>query len=275
MLTTTMASAIAIKASSQEHFTNKFECYNSNPDQKISSRGNPKQKAVLEALVAKIFASVTAIKAAYADLQMAQNPYNNGAVQAADEAIVEELRTLLELKRKFLKRDFDLSPLITLMLAEIQEQQSLMKTYEITINKLESDVEAEGSEVDSLHKQFKDRLALNKSLEKKLNASGPFVKLMIKEMELANWDLDTAAKAIESGPNISTLYERMKKKEMEVNKKNERKHRYFRFKLKEASAFPIQVERKEASALPIQVERKEASALPIQVERNEASTLPI
>ncbi|XP_039038592.1 protein GRAVITROPIC IN THE LIGHT 1-like [Hibiscus syriacus] len=204
---------------------------NSNvPDQKISSRGNPKQKVVLEALVARIFASVTAIKAAYAELQMAQNPCNNSAVQAADEAIVEELRTLLELKRKFLKRELDLSPLITLMLAEIQEQQSLMKTYEITIKKLESDVEAEGSEVDSLHKQFKDRLAFNKSLENKLNASGPlsmfdninnistlnlshflqvlhkalrsvrsFVKLMIKEMELANWDLDAAAKAIESG----------------------------------------------------------------------------
>ncbi|XP_039060099.1 protein GRAVITROPIC IN THE LIGHT 1-like [Hibiscus syriacus] len=209
---------------------NKFECYNSNPDQKITSRGNSKQKAVLEASVAKIFASVTAIKAAYAELQMAQNPYNNGAIQAADESIVEELRTLSELKRKFLKKELDLSPQITLMLAEIQEQQSLMKTYEITIKKLESDVESKGLEIDSLLNQFNDRLAFNKSPERKLNASGPlsmfdninkistlnpshflqvlhkalrsvrsFVKLMIKEMELANWDLDAAAKAIEPG----------------------------------------------------------------------------
>ncbi|GMI72318.1 CHIQUITA1-LIKE 6, unfertilized embryo sac 1 [Hibiscus trionum] len=212
-------------------YQHKFECYNPNPDHKIPSHGNTKQKAVLEALVAKIFASVTAIKAGYAELQMAQNPYNNGAIQTADEAIVEELRTLSELKRKFLKKELDLSPQITLMLAEIQEQQSLMKTYEITIKKLESDVERKDSEIDSLRKQFKDCLAFNKSLEKKLNASGPlsmfdninklstlnpsqflqvlhkalrsvksFVKLMIKEMELANWDLDiAAAKAVEPG----------------------------------------------------------------------------
>ncbi|KAG8490110.1 hypothetical protein CXB51_015407 [Gossypium anomalum] len=199
----------------------KFECYNPNPDPKF------KHKAILEALLAKIFASVTSIKAAYAELQMAQNPYNNDAIQAADEAIVEQLRALSELKRKFLKKELDLSPQVTLMLAEIQEQQSLMRTYEITIKKLESDVETKDSMIASFHKQFKDCVEINKSLEKKLNASGPlyvfdnlklsrlnvshfiqvlhkalrsvrsFVKLMVKEMELANWDINEAAKAIE------------------------------------------------------------------------------
>ncbi|KAE8669611.1 Trehalose-phosphatase/synthase 7 isoform 1 [Hibiscus syriacus] len=247
---------------------------------------------------------------------MAQNPCNNSAVQAADEAIVEELRTLLELKRKFLKRELDLSPLITLMLAEIQEQQSLMKTYEITIKKLESDVEAEGSEVDSLHKQFKDRLAFNKSLENKLNASGPlsmfdninnistlnlshflqvlhkalrsvrsFVKLMIKEMELANWDLDAAAKAIESGVVFVKQNHRCLAFESFVCRTMLEGFNLHDFCLgkelkprktdPEALALPIQVERKEASALLIQVERKEVSTLPIQVERKEVSTLPI
>ncbi|OMO76167.1 hypothetical protein CCACVL1_15873 [Corchorus capsularis] len=213
---------------------NKFSTDDSNPDHKSSNshagdHSKVKQKAVLEALVAKVFASVTSIKAAYAELQMAQNPYNSDAIQAADQAVVEELRTLSELKRKFLKKELDLSPQVTLMLAEIQEQQSLMKTYEITIKKLESGVEVKDSEIAVLHKQLEDCTGFNKSLEKKLNASGPlsmfdniqfptlnpshfvqvlhcclrsvrsFVRMMIKEMELAKWDLDSAAKAIEPG----------------------------------------------------------------------------
>ncbi|XP_022777298.1 protein GRAVITROPIC IN THE LIGHT 1-like [Durio zibethinus] len=214
----------------------KFPHDDSASDHKTSSHAadkhgdsKVKQKAVLEALVAKVFASVTSIKAAYAELQMAQHPYNSDAIQAADQAVVEELRTLSELKRKFLKKELDLSPQVTMMLAEIQEQQSLMRTYEITIKKLESDVEEKDSDIALLHKQLEDCTAFNKSLEKKLNASGPlsmfdniqfttlnpshflqvlhctlrsvrsFVKMMIKEMELGKWDLDAAAKTIEPG----------------------------------------------------------------------------
>ncbi|KAE8721272.1 putative hexaprenyldihydroxybenzoate methyltransferase [Hibiscus syriacus] len=188
---------------------NKFECYNSNPDQKISSRGNPKQKVVLEALVAKIFASVTAIKAAYAELQMAQNPYNNGVVQAADEAIVEELRTLSELKRKFLKRELDLSPQITLMLAEIQEQQSLMKTYEITIKNWNPTLKQKFREIDDQGNGVSE-------LGSRCSA---------KAIEPVLFSLNKI-----TGPSISTLYKKMKKKEMKVNKKNERKYWHFRFK---------------------------------------------
>ncbi|XVF27451.1 hypothetical protein REPUB_Repub14bG0107500 [Reevesia pubescens] len=210
----------------------KFPHDDSTPDHKSSDKhgdSKVKQKAVLEALVAKVFASVTSIKAAYAELQMAQHPYNSDAIQAADQAVVEELRALSELKRKFLKKELDLSPQVTLMLAEIEEQQSLMRTYEITMKKLESDVEEKGSDIALLHKQLEDCIAFNKSLEKKLNASGPlsmfdniqfttlnpshfvqvlhctlrsvrsFVKMMIQEMELAKWDLDAAAKTIEPG----------------------------------------------------------------------------
>ncbi|KAK4421138.1 hypothetical protein Salat_2064300 [Sesamum alatum] len=84
----------------------------------------------------KLFATVSAVKAAYAELQMAQFPYNDEAVQSADQAVVDELKALSELKRRFLKNQIDSSPPhVTLMLAEIQEQQSLMKTYEITMKK--------------------------------------------------------------------------------------------------------------------------------------------
>ncbi|KAG6638857.1 hypothetical protein CIPAW_10G061600 [Carya illinoinensis] len=158
---------------------------------------------------------------------MAQNPYNNDAIQVADQAVVDELQTISELKRSFLRKELRLSPQVTLMLAEIQEQQGLMKTYEITIKKLEAEVDLKDSDITSLKNQLDDCIALNKSLEKKLNSSGSlsmfdalrltklnvthfiqflhhtlrsirsFVKLMIRDMESAHWDLDAAVKFIE------------------------------------------------------------------------------
>ncbi|KAF3451317.1 hypothetical protein FNV43_RR07412 [Rhamnella rubrinervis] len=186
-----------------------------------------RNRAVLEALVAKLFAGITSIKASYAELQMAQNPYNSEAIQVADQSVVNELKSISELKRSFLKKELDLSPQVTMMLAEIQEQQSLMKTYEITIKKLQAEVDHKDSDISFFQKQLDDSVSFNKSLEKKLNASGPlpmfdnlrismlnpnhfvqflqhtlrsirsFVKLMIREMESARWDLDAAIKFIE------------------------------------------------------------------------------
>ncbi|TYH48033.1 hypothetical protein ES332_D10G039900v1 [Gossypium tomentosum] len=113
-----------------------------------------KRKAGLKALIAMVFASVTSIKAAYAELQMAQHPYDGEAIQVADQAVVEQLKVLSELRHKFLKQDLDLSPQVTLMLAEIQEQQSMMRTYDITIKNLESDIEEKDSAIDLHHKQL-------------------------------------------------------------------------------------------------------------------------
>ncbi|ESQ33942.1 hypothetical protein EUTSA_v10007535mg [Eutrema salsugineum] len=199
-----------------------------------------RRRAVLEAVVAKIFASTTSIKAAYAELQMAQRPYDNDAIQAADTAVVEELRALSELKRNFLRKELNLSPQVAIMLAEIQEQQSLMRTYEITIKKLESEVTEKQSRIDSLKTNLEENSAFNKSLEKKLTASGSispfdsiqfsnlnlshfvqilgftlrsvrsFVKSVVKEMESASWDLDAAASAAVSinVRNASTVFAR-------------------------------------------------------------------
>ncbi|KAL6206742.1 hypothetical protein ACLB2K_023989 [Fragaria x ananassa] len=203
------------KATKEEHDIEKME------DLKAKNR------AVMEALLAKLFAGITSIKAAYAELQMAQNPYNNEAIQVADQAVVDELKAISEMKRSFLKKELDLSPQVTLMLAEIQEQQGLMKTYEITIKKLELEAQRKAFSLSELQSELEELLATNKGIEYKLKSSGPlsifdnlrlskltpthfaqfhqqtvrsirsFVKLMIKEMESASWDLDTAIKFIE------------------------------------------------------------------------------
>ncbi|KAM1662083.1 hypothetical protein ACFX1X_004909 [Malus domestica] len=200
-------------------------------DDKKEEEFRVRNRAVMEALLAKLFAGITSIKAAYAELQMAQDPYNNEAIQTADQSVVNELKSISELKRSFLKKELDLSPQVTLMLAEIQEQQAMMKTYEITIKKLESESEKKDSDISSLQKKLQDLVLSNKCSEKRLNDSGSsslsifdnirhselnpthfvqfqqqalksiksFVRLMIREMESANWDLSIAVGFIEPG----------------------------------------------------------------------------
>jgi hypothetical protein len=72
----------------------------------------------------------------------------------------------------FLRKDLDISPQVTLMSVEIQEQHGLMKTYEITVKKLEGEVEPKDYDVASLKNQLNDIVAFNKLLEKRLNSSG-------------------------------------------------------------------------------------------------------
>nr|GMD10806.1 IRK-interacting protein [Ipomoea batatas] len=191
---------------------------------------NSRNRAVLEAFVAKLFATISSLKAAYAELQMAQFPYNSDAIQAADQAVVDELKALSELKHSYLKKQVDSSPPhVTLMLAEIQEQQSLMKTYEITMKKMQGEIEGKEALFSSLQKELQEISLDNKSLERKLNASGSFtvldnvrfsdvnpkdfitvlhyamrsvrhfVKHLIRDMEGANWDIYAAAAAIQNG----------------------------------------------------------------------------
>ncbi|KAA8519613.1 hypothetical protein F0562_013942 [Nyssa sinensis] len=134
-----------------------------------------RNRDAMDAFVAKLFATVSAVKAAYAELQMAQFPYNGNAIQSADEAVVCELKALSELKQSFLKKHINSSPPhITMLLAEIQEQQGLTKMYEITMKKMQCEIEARESEISSLQIELDETTSNNKSLETKLNSSGSF-----------------------------------------------------------------------------------------------------
>lgn len=187
-------------------------------------------KAVKEAFLAKLFASLSSVKAAYAQLQYAQSPYDADGIQSADQIVVSELKNLSELKQCFLKKELnETSPETTLLLSEIQEQNSLLKTYEITSKKLDSQLKLKDSEITFLKEKFAEANSDNKLLEKRLNSSGQiaipdniqlsslrpshfiaffrqsikstrsFVRLLINEMESADWDLDAAASSIQPG----------------------------------------------------------------------------
>ncbi|OMO92522.1 hypothetical protein COLO4_17505 [Corchorus olitorius] len=187
------------------------------------------KRMALEALTAKIFATISAIKAGYAQLQHAQSPYDADGIQAADQLIVSELKKLSEFKQCFLKKQYDPSPEYSMLLAEIQEQKSLSKTFEIMGKKLESQLRLKESEIIFLREKLDDSNKQNKLLEKRLNQSGQlfvldnlhlsglspshfitvlrqtvksirsFVRLMIDQMKSAEWDMNKAANSIEQG----------------------------------------------------------------------------
>ncbi|XP_062096484.1 protein GRAVITROPIC IN THE LIGHT 1-like [Humulus lupulus] len=186
------------------------------------------ERMAMEALLAKLFASISTVKSSYAQLQFSQSPYDVDGIQAADRMVVSELKNLSELKRCYLKKQFDPSPETALIIAEIQEQKSLLKTYEITVKKLESQARLKDSEVIFLREKIEEANKQNKLFEKKLNQSGQllcaldnlhlsglspshfitvlrhairsirsFVRIMIEEMKSANWDFNAAAYAIQ------------------------------------------------------------------------------
>ncbi|XP_073025440.1 protein GRAVITROPIC IN THE LIGHT 1-like isoform X1 [Primulina eburnea] len=188
------------------------------------------KRAVKEAFLAKLFASLSSFKAAYAQLQFSQFPYDVEGIQSADQIIVLELKNLSKLKQSYLKKQWDESSLETsLLLSEIQEQKSVLKTYEITSKKLDSQLKLKDSEIIFLKEKFVEANGDNKSIEKRINSSGQFIKLennelsslrpshfiaytrqtiksvrafvrlLASEMEFANWDLDAAACSIEPG----------------------------------------------------------------------------
>lgn len=187
-------------------------------------------RAAMDAFIAKVFAALSSVKAAYAQLQDAQSPYDADGIQSADQIVVSELKNLSEFKQSYLKNHIDdASPGTTILLAEIQEQKNLSKTYEITGKKLTNQSRLKDSEIVFLKEKLGEAERENKLIERRLNSSGPLsrhenlhvsklapsdfvstlkhtmksirslVKFMITEMEYANWDLDAAAESIQPG----------------------------------------------------------------------------
>lgn len=184
-----------------------------------------------EAFMAKMFASLSSIKASYAQLQYAQSPYDADGIQSADQMIVSELRKLSELKQCYLKKELhDPSPGTALLLSQVREQSSLVKTYEITSKKMDSQLKLKESEIMFLKEKLAETSSDCRLLERRLNSSGPlgftdaptelsclrpshfiaflrqavksvrsFVRLLIDAMDSQEWDLVGAASSIHPG----------------------------------------------------------------------------
>lgn len=136
-LARTFAKVLHIRASKVKHDkaitdVDQTKFFNENDDKF--------QRAVMDAFIAKVFATISSVKATYAQLQYAQSPYDADGIQSADQIMVSELKNLSELKQSFLKKHLDDdSPETTILQAEIREQKNLLQMYEITGKKLDSE----------------------------------------------------------------------------------------------------------------------------------------
>lgn len=179
-----------------------------------------------EALLAKVFASISTVKASYAQLQNAQSPYDPDGIQASDQLIVSEFKTMSEIKQCYFKNQFDPSPDRAILEAKLKELESVNRTFEITTKKLESQARLKESEIIFLREKLEEANIHNRSIEKRLSQSGSlsvldnlhmsglspshfvtvlrhavrsirtFVKLLVKEMRSSGWDIDASINAI-------------------------------------------------------------------------------
>ncbi|PIN05324.1 hypothetical protein CDL12_22134 [Handroanthus impetiginosus] len=195
----------------------------------------------MEALVSRIFTNISSLKSAYIELQAAHTPYDPDKIQAADKLVISELKNLSELKhfyREHNPKPVCASPQNSRLAAEIQEQQSLLKTYEVMVKKFQSEIQNKDSEIHQLEQQIQEANQKRVKLEKNLKLRGlsakesegvgtenghfpfdltpdlfksaveaasraihDFSKPLINMMKAAGWDLDAAANSIE--PNIT------------------------------------------------------------------------
>ncbi|KAL5202860.1 hypothetical protein ABZP36_013812 [Zizania latifolia] len=189
--------------------------------------------AAAHAFVASLFAGVSAVKAAYAQLQLAQHPYDAEAIQSADAALVAELTKLSEQKRRYAgdpvgaANDAAAGPAV--LAAHADEQRHLLRTYEITKRKLETELQARDAEAELARAALADELRAARALEERvhpgrtlaalddLHLSGlnathfltalrhtvksirSFSKSMLDKMWRAGWDPAAAAAAVHPG----------------------------------------------------------------------------
>lgn len=194
----------------------------------------------VETLISRIFTNISSLKSAYIELQQAHTPYDPEKIQAADKLVISQLKTLSELKHFYRENNpkpVCVSPQDSRLAAEIQEQQSLLKTYEVMVKKFQSEIQNKDSEIHQLQQQIEDANQKRVKLEKNIKLRGlsmkesegsgeengllsvdltpelfmsavesafkaihDFSKPLINMMKAAGWDLDAAADSIE--PNV-------------------------------------------------------------------------
>ncbi|KAF9617157.1 hypothetical protein IFM89_034308 [Coptis chinensis] len=190
-----------------------------------------------EALVSKIFSNISSLKSAYVQLQAAHTPYDPDKIEAADKLVISELKNLSELKHSYRENNpkpVSTSPQDSRLVSEIQEQQNLLKTYEVMVKKFQTQLQTKDSEMSQLQQQIQESNQKRMKLEKKLKLKGlsakvsedledrneffslelnsdlfttsaeasykaihDFSKPLINMMKAAGWDLDAAATSVE------------------------------------------------------------------------------
>ncbi|XP_031481993.1 protein GRAVITROPIC IN THE LIGHT 1-like [Nymphaea colorata] len=175
----------------------------------------------LDSFLSCIFANIAAFESAYLQLQTAHTPFDVENVKAADRSAIAQLRKLSEVKHSY-RTCSELPSLNWLLEAQVEERQSMLRTYEMTVNRLQSEIDRMDSEASVL-KAHKEKLirrnsVLTKRLEElnfrraslslsvfdsalreAIRLSHSFTKVLIDYMKHKRWDLDSAADSLHPG----------------------------------------------------------------------------
>jgi hypothetical protein len=179
-----------------------------------------------QTLISSIFATVASFEASYFQLQTAHVPFVEESVKDADRALVSHLQRMSEFKqfyKDFVRNpDFDADlPIGSCLEAQVQENQSKLRTLGTFSNRLQVEIDQKDNEVLALKKKLgeihKSNLKLSKRLSGNFNSSCEvlfsvrvfdsvlhdacraahrFTKILIELMTKAMWDLDLAANTV-------------------------------------------------------------------------------
>ncbi|XVE76943.1 hypothetical protein DITRI_Ditri13aG0021300 [Diplodiscus trichospermus] len=181
---------------------------------------------IAESLISSVFADVSSFEASYLQLQTSHVPFVEESVKAADRALVSHLQGLSDLKRFY--REFRKNPnfeaglsLGSCLEAQVQENQSKLRTLETVSNRLQEEIDEKDNEVSTLRKKLAEIQWANTKLSKKLSgnlssacdvlltvrvfdsvlrdayrATHKFSKILIGLMRKAGWDLDLVANSV-------------------------------------------------------------------------------
>uniref|UniRef100_A0A5B6ZU41 Uncharacterized protein n=1 Tax=Davidia involucrata TaxID=16924 RepID=A0A5B6ZU41_DAVIN len=205
------------------------QTHNSSPTKSACPIG-PSTTQFIETLMSSLFATFSSFEASYLQLQTAHVPFDEDTIKTADRALVSHLQRLSDIRqlyRNFRKTpNFNAEfPIGSCLEAQVQENQSKLRTLETVVNQLQSDIDVKHDEVLVLRQKLDDIQKTNSKLSKgsSINSnSNPksstdvlltirvfdkmlreawkalhsFTKLLIDLMKKAGWDLDLAANSV-------------------------------------------------------------------------------
>ncbi|WOL19135.1 hypothetical protein Cni_G27932 [Canna indica] len=145
-----------------------------NNNQKASAMNQNKFESI-EVFISDLFKNISSLEAAYVQLQHAHTPYNPEEICYADKLVVAELVELSQLEHKYQQtnpRPNIASPHDSCLLAEIQQQQNLLMTYQVMVKKFQSQIQIREGEIWHLQQQVQESSKMKLKLEKKLKQRG-------------------------------------------------------------------------------------------------------
>jgi Plant protein of unknown function (DUF641) len=200
---------------------------------------NPNPNPDPETLISTLFATLSSFQSAYLHLQTARSPVLPSALCSADAQVVSHLRRLSDLKHSFHSPNSSSQPnsdhidLTSCLQAQVLDNQKLLRTFDVVINRLQADIDRKDAESADLRLRLNELDLVNERLAARLDrACAPpsgeenvenllsvsvfdsvlrdscrimhrFAKSLVFLMQRNGWDLFSVAKSIHPDANYA------------------------------------------------------------------------